>query len=317
MGRYPKKKDVVENIKENVSETESLVQQAPDETIKRQREAEFIQSEKARLDSEKSSKDALIMNSKQLTQHILDQKKELQNVNVEIENKYLVLKNLDNEIKSQNYNVSRLKEKFEKDNAEQVRVMGVKQKEIELADAEYKKLTIEVNSMKNRLSNELKAIQDERIAMANEISRLNIHVSQVESESSRSKADIAEREQKLKDALIELEAEKESIKPEFARISAIKNENMLLFKKIDEAQAHIKRQEDNIEAYKQKLDADAEAGKQAIARERLAFQNTEARLRKWEQDLNDQALELSAREISVAQDKKRYQLHQVVESNKE
>lgn len=302
----PIKKDVKTEDKVEVKEPNSKERQLIDQ-----------QTEIARLDIEKSNKDMLLMTVQELKQHILDQKNEIQRNNLEIEGKYRALTQLENEIKAQNYNLNRQKDKFEADNAERIRVLEVKQTEIDATAIEYNKLMSEINTMKNELQSSLQSIADERRLHENENARMKKHVYDVETQSSKNGADITDREQKLKEALEKLEAEKAAIEPEFARISSIKNENNLLFQKIDEAQAQVKRQTDLMDAYKAKLDADAEIGKQALAKQQLALQNNEARLRKWEQDLNDQALEVRAREAEAQKMMKRYQLTQVVESAKE
>jgi len=307
-------KEIVPEIKEEVKE---IITSEESDEIKKRSEEEFNRGEIARLDGEKADKDMLLKTAKELKSHIIDVRKILDGLNHEVENKYKALTHLDVEIKAQNYNLSRQNESFEKANQESVRILSIKQKEVEEADGLYKKLLSDVNEIKRTLSIQLTAIANERNSHLIEQNKMVTHVSQVEGEAAKNRADISEREELLSKATEAFELEKASLKPELTRISEIKNENLMLLQKLDAEKAQFERQKSLLDAHKQKLDADARLLEQQVTTKLQSLQNQEAKYRKWEQDLNDQTLELRARESEVAKAMKRYQLNQVVESNKE
>ncbi len=276
-------------------------------------ELQEIRNQITQLDTDKANKDILIKNAKELHRHIDEARATLSQVNHEIENGVAALKHVEDEIKSQNYVLGRQKEKFDKENAERIRLLDAKQVDVDAADATYKRLLVEVSDQKKTLQNGLKDIADERRAHQIELNRLNRHVHDIETEASKQKADIEEREKALFDAKLAFEEEKAALQPELTRISEIKNENTLLWQNIEEAKADIARQRSLMDSYKAKLDAEAEQKNAALERQIQVVKNEDGKLRKWEQDLKDFELELKAREAEAQKAMKRYQLNKVVE----
>lgn len=302
-----------QKIEKEIEKVEEVVRQKPTDVDKLRR-LEEERAVIANLDTEKANKDMLLKSAKEIQQHIRDAKAELLRINQEVENGHRTVRHLQDEIKAQAYNLSRQSESFEKANQEKLRILETKMKEVEVSDTQYKKLLLEVNAQTKTISIQLQAISAERAKHQLELNRLNTHVSQVESEDSRIRADIKAREDKLKDAIEKFDAEKEALEPELKRISEIKNENLLLWQKIEDEKAQFDRQKSNMDNYKAKLDADDVLRQQQVKNELLKLQNNEARLRKWEEDLGDRALELKSREGEAAKALKRYQLTKSVEA---
>ena len=311
--RNEKKIEKVE-VKEAIKPIEVAPKSIEDDKAKLAEEQRTIV---AQYDTDKANKDILIKNAKELHAHIVEARKELDRINHEVENGYKAAQHVQDEIKAQNYNLSRQNDKFEKENAEKLRILEIKEKEVVSADLEYKKLSAEVNETKKTLGNQLKAIYDERIAHKNELNRLNTHVSQIESSDSKLLADIEEREGLLKEAMEAFELERDALQPELKRISEIKNENFLLLQKLEEEKVQFERQKGLMDAYKKKLDEDALVTKASYENKLKAIQNEDGRLRKWEQDLKDEALELKAMQADASKQMKRYQLTAKIGENTE
>lgn len=264
----------------------------------------------AAQNTDKAHKDILIKNIKELEKHQADSRKELTNLSQELETKMLALKHVDDEIKAQSFTMERQNQKFEKENSEKLRIFEKKQADLEVASKEYATLLQTVREKERTLQVDLGKIADERTAHKNEMNRLTKHVQDVESADSKLRADILVREQALKDSLDEFETEKEAMKPDMKRISEIKNENGLLWQKIEEGQRALDAQKASFDSHKVKIASDVDEGKANIKRQQEQINAQEGKLRQWEQDLKDIELELKVREEEAQKMMKRYQLQE-------
>lgn len=269
----------------------------------------------ASQNTEKANKDILIKTIKELEKHRDDAKKELSNITQEMETKLKALKHVDDEIKAQSFTMESQNQKFEKENADKIRIFEKNKADVEASDREYKTLLADVREKQRTLQVELGKISDERIVHTNEMVRLNKHVQDIEAEDSVLRHNIEEKEKELKLATEELEAAKESISPDLKNITDVKNENIILLQKLEAGQKSLDAQKESFESYKAKIAADAESDK-AILKSRLeALSAEEGRLRQWEQDLNDIQLELKVESEEVSKQKKRYQLNEKLGEN--
>lgn len=299
-----------EKVKKTVEKVEDVVQD------KKQAE------ENARLlinsqNTEKAHKDLMLKNIKELEKHRADVQGELGRLSTELENKHRALKMVDDEIKSKTFTLAKQQDQFEKQHSERVRQLEKGLKDVEASDAEYKRLNGEMTAKVKDLNAQLGAIAEERKTHTSEMNRMKRHVSDVEAEDAKIREDIKEREAALAKEREEFEAEKESLSPELKRISSIKNENDELYRRLEEEKAQFQRQQDIFDGHRQKMDADAKAGKEALERMKQGIVAEEARLRKWEEDLADFDLEIKAREADADKAKRRYQLTQTIEEGKE
>ncbi len=316
MGRKAKE---VKEIKAEVTEVkETQVPIISDEKLneieanrkKREEERTLVNQ----LDTEKAKKDLLVKNGQDLIDHIKNINSEIQRLRTEHENRIRALKYVDDEIKAQNFALSRLGEQFDKKNAEKLDYIQKKQAELDKSVGEYNQLIKDVSILKQDLNKQLHLISEERKFHNTEMNRLNRHVQDVEGEDGRLRADIELREKKLKEEKEAFKAREEALQPELNKIEEIKHENALLWQKIEEEKKNLENQKSNFEAYKRKLDEDHDAMKASVKKHEESLKNEEAKLRKWQQDLEDFNLEIKAREKESADQKKRYQLHEKINS---
>lgn len=310
MGRRPKEevKKVVSNLKE---EPKEIVSAIPEKSFVEKMQEE--QTQLNALNTEKAGKDILIKNIRQLEEHIRNSRAELDRVNNELEGKYRALRSVDDDIKSQLFILERQKEKFEKQHKSEIDELVKKANDIEASDKEYKALISETMQLKNNLRNDLQKIADERSLHAKEMGVVTRNSEQIQGEMNRQNADMAEREEKLKDEIKAFEEEKELLRPELTRISEIKNENILLWQKIEQDKAQFEHSKSSFENFQKKQASDIELERARIKNLEQAILAKEGKLRKWEEDLNDIQLELKAREAEAQKMMKRYQLHKVAE----
>ena len=304
MGRKPILKEAVKEIKKPIEVT--------NKDFEAKEKADAARAEVARLDTDKANKDILIKTARELHKHIEEARAELQRTNRETENRYSALKHLEDEIKSQNYIFSRQKEKFDKENAELIKILDKRQIDIDAADAAYKSLLVETAELKKKLQNGLKEIEDERRAHGAELARLQRHVHDVETAASKQNGDMEQRESKIKADVEAFEAEKEALKPELSRISEIKNENLILLQEIEASKSNLEHQKSLIDSYKKKIDADLFREREILANREQAVANEEGKFRKWEQDIKDFDLEVRAREAEAEKSIRRHQLTKIV-----
>lgn len=269
------------------------------------------------LNTEKAHKDIFIKNIQELQEHDKRVRAELINLSNELETKYRALKNVDEEIKSKTYELNRQNENFEKTNREKIRLLDKRQSDIEESDKQYKNLIVETNQLKINLKNDLSKISDERREHASEKEVIGKNMQDIKSEWSKKEADILEREDNLKKEKEAFESEKEALKPELTRISEIKNENLLLWQRIDDEKGQLERQKNIFDSHRQKMAEDAEAGKLSIKKLEESLLLRESKLRKWEQDLTDIQLEVKAREVEIQKAIKRYQLKESIKNSGE
>ena len=310
------KKEVKSELKEEVKNTPIVSDAQLTEIEERRKQREEEQNLINKFDTEKASKDILVKNGKELIQHLKDIKNEHQRVAVELENKYKALKHVEDEIKAQTYALHRQNEQFENQNKEKLGAIAKKQSDLDAAEIEYKKIISDGAALNKELKNSLATIADERRTHQNEMNRLNKHVLDVEGEDSRLRSDIETREAKLKQEKEEFEAKKEALRPEILEIEGIKNENLLLWQRIEDEKRNLETQKSGFESYKRKLEQDGETLRASVKKQEESLKNEESKLRKWKQDLEDYDLQLKARESEASRQMKKYQLNQVIEANK-
>ena len=216
---------------------------------------------------------------------------------------------MDEEIKAQTYTLSRQKEQFEKSHNEQIRILEKRQKDIDETAALYSRLVSETNENNQLLKNQLQKIAEERLLHNSEMTRLNKHVQEIESEGGKREADISEREEALKKEIEAFELQKEELEPTLNRISEVKNENVVLLRKIDDERTKFDHQKALFDNYKQKLEDDVLAAKNVVKKREESLAIEEARIRKWEKDLQDIDLELKGREALAQKMMVKYQIN--------
>lgn len=320
MGRKPKelKKEANQEVKSHEVEKEVAQEVVietnfSDDENRHLAEVNFQQSEINRLNTEKAHKDILIKTIDELRTIEIQIRKEIQNISNDANTKTKILSGLDNDIRAINFQISRSKEDFEKANKERLQSLSEKEKNLAKYEAEYQSLLTEISENSRKLKAELQKIADERKNHATEIASKNEWVETNKKNLSALEKDIENRELDLKTEREAFEKERDELKPELARISEIKNENLILLQKLESDKAGFESQKASMESYKLSIDAQMELLKAQIAHEREVLKASEGKLRAWEQGLNDQALELKAREAEAQRMMRRYQLTEKIE----
>src|SRR3990167_9168988 len=293
---------------ENIVNQISIPKPMSEEEVKHLAGIKFHQSEIARLNTEKSNHDILLKTINELRTDEIQIRKAIQNISQDANTKSKIISNLDNEIRAMNYQISKSKDDFDKANAERVKLLDAKEKRINTAEIEYQKVILELNQNSKKLKMEIQNIADERKKHAAEIASMREWVNTNTKNLSALEKDIENRELDLKTERELFEKERDDLKPEMARISEIKNENLVLCQKLETEKLGFEVHKKSIENYKSSIDSQMEVLKAKLEHERDVLRASESRLRQWEEGLNDQALELKAREAEAQRMMKRYQL---------
>lgn len=216
------------------------------------------------------------------------------------------------QIQSETLTLSRMKADFEKENAGRIKELNTKLAQVQAADETYRALLIEIDEMKQKLKGELHTISIEREEYLKETERLNRHVKQVEDASIQIKYDVEKREEALAEAKLAFEAEVEEAQLEISRLSEIKNENTLLWQKIEADKAAFESSIKQFEAQRENNSNELAQAKERLKQKESALEAERAKLLKIEEELNDRLLEVKAREAEAAKTMKRYQLTKTV-----
>jgi hypothetical protein len=315
MGR--KKKEFKPNVQIEVpvEVAEPIAITDGQDTPKKSFSQEFLEQEaiKASLNIEKSTKDIMIKNIKELQEHEKQVREAIGAANRELEVNYRALASVLDEIKAQQYTLARQKETFEKENEKAVKELEKKTKEVVDAGKAYESLLSEVHDKRNLLNSELAKIADERKSHAKEMDRMTHHVKQVSDDILVREANMADVIAKYNDEKEAFECEKNSLTPELARISEIKGENQALWNKIESDKAEFDLKQKAFDSYKAQKDDEVKREYLKIREYEQSVRNKEASLRKMEEDLKDVDLQLKAREAEAQRMMKRYQLTKAAE----
>lgn len=266
--------------------------------------------------TDKANRDMLIKTNEEMQKHLVDVRKEIQNASEELALKTRALHQVNDEIKAQVYTLNRQNELFEKKNSERIELLEKKEAEIQRADAEYKRLIIEINLLKDSLKKDINKLAADRLFFENEIKRLTKHAAEVEAASKNAEADIAGREKTLREERETFEEEKAQIKPQLEHIAHEKGQVELVGTRLENEKKAFDAQITAFNSYKARIADEAQADRAKIEKIELSLKNEEARLREWEQNLKDYDLELQAREATVAKERKRHQLKEVIKEGK-
>lgn len=313
MGRRPKgfekKVEIVESDVKDIATQESI-----DDKLAKRDEILQRESEINRLNSEKSNKDILLKTIDELKVYEKEIRAEIARLGVEADSKTKITQHLDNEIQSLNYRLSVTGGDFDKINAERLKNLAQKEAVIAKAEIEYQQVLADNNSKSKLLKAELQKIADERATHKTEQATLKEWVETNRKNLSAMEKDIENREEELRLAREEFEVERDALKPELDKISAIKNENNVLWQKMEHEKSGFEANRLSMESYKATIEAEKDSLRARLDKEREQLKAQEAKLRQWEQDLNDQSLEVKAKEAEAIRAMKRYQLTSSIEA---
>lgn len=268
------------------------------------------------LNSEKSKKDVMLMNIDEINKHILHLKKITADLHQEYETKRKIVDSLNGSIAGAQAHLSMLNADFEKKNQSLVKEFQKKLSDVESSDKTLRQL-INDNQESKRLNDVEKAkLAEYRQICDSQVNEMKKALSQNNSEWSKREADILEREKQLSSEKESFEAERNSLIPQLAHISSIKNENILLLQKIEADKNNVSNLRLSIESERQRLAEDRASIADKLKQKETSFLNEEARLREWEQNLKDYDLEIRAKASEAEKVLKRQQLQSKVDSGK-
>jgi len=267
------------------------------------------------LNSEKAKKDVQIRTVTELESYIIELRAKFDGLAQEYNQKKAINDNLGASIQSAHNDMSQVRALFEKKNSEMLAELTKKLKDVNEADGQYQTMLKEVTAKSAQLEQERSTFHNERENNRQLVQSATEALAQNNVEWKKREADILQREEALKDEKIDFELYKASLKPEIERITSIKNENELLLKKVEMQNAEMERRRVDAENSKQVAEESRLVAQAQIQQERQRIQNEDGRLRKWEQDLKDEALELKVQLEAAQKVIRREQLQREVSAN--
>lgn len=268
------------------------------------------------FNEKKAEKTMMLRTIEELKEFHRQMKEAYQSLCHEFDVKNKALSHLNNEIKYQHFVNERQKTQMAKDNAEQIRQFEEQRSKVQKAAETYEKLTSEVIEKKRQLEIELTKIADERRQSILEAERLNLHVKQIEGECKRRESDTKDLLDKLEKDRKEFEDYKNSLEPELNKINEIKSENLRLLQRIEQERRDFDATINAYEAHKLQHEEDHKKRMDQLNQIEANYKADEGRLRKWERDLEDQALEVRAQSTEAQKALKRAQLQKQIASGK-
>lgn len=267
-------------------------------------------------DTEKKRKDVLLMNCGELEKHRDVLNTEIASLSIQYESKKRILDGLAGSIAGAQSEILNLRATFEKNNKSMLDEVIKRQSDIEASD---KLLRAAINQ--NAETKKANDVETSRLAEYRQKCNLELYemkkcLDQNQSEWNKREADILRREDELKDAIANFESERTSLTPEMDKITAIKNENVLLLQKIEMDRVDIENIRRASISDKERLEQDRLIQQNRIKQIEDKLANEEARIRKWEQDIKDYDLEVRAKSAEADKILRRQQLQKEVDSAK-
>lgn len=322
MGRPPKhevkhqKKEEIKNEfkhePKDVIKQEIKIENPTPETTKIS--LEEAQSNKAIMDAnntEKSHKDILLKNAKELEFHINILRKNILDLDNEYQSRKKLVDGINGSIAGAQSELSSVREQFNRRNATLVEELAAGQKRIEESDKLLQRLISENTALVNSNRQKEGMLVQESQDCRNQVLAMKQAIQESQTQWDKREKDVLLRELVLKDELIKLEAEKDALIPEQARLSSVKNENILLIQEVEQQKINLKNVMLGIESekqvlYERKLLQDNDSKKFT---DKLA--NEEKRLREWEDNLKQFDLEIRARSVMADKALRTAQLEKV------
>lgn len=265
-------------------------------------------------DSDKQKKDVQLRNIAELEKHMQYLNERTLEMTKDYDLRKKVLEQIGANIQAAQYELSSIQAKFNQQNEKLLAELKRREADIISADEKLQKLIAENASINRDIKVKSSALDQERFTCHQQVEAMKQALTQNNAEMSRQLADIAEREKALAEKEAALEAERASIEPEFARISSIKNENLLLLQKVDMDRKDMENMRLSIENERRMMEEKQLAAQGRVKQELEKVANEEARLRKWEQDLKDFALELKVQNEQAQRVLRREQLEREIKS---
>lgn len=313
----PRKEEFKQDLKVEVKKAVIVEDKPSPEATKTA--LEQAQSNKMILDAsntEKAHKDILLKNAKELEAHINFLRQRMIELDQEYQSRKKLVDGINGSIAGAQSELTSLRSQFEKNNAALTAKLEKDRKELVEADKVVQRLKSEAEALLRSNQQREGALIQESANCKQQVLDMKRALAENQAQWDKREKDILVREAELAKERIAFEAEKEALIPEQARLSSVKNENTLLLQEVEQQRANLRNFMLGIESEKQVLHEQKvlqeNTTKQAL--EKLA--NEEARLRRWEEDLKQYALEVEAKRVMADKQIKQFQLESVVKSEK-
>lgn len=272
---------------------------------------------KAVMDSnntEKARKDTLLMNVKDLESHIKFLKDRILELDTEFRSRRKLVDGINGGIAGAQAELSNVRARVIKENEALINEINKKKNELDATDKTLQALVAKNEAL--LISNQQKEsslIEDRRNCFL-QVADMKKALADNQSEWGKREADILRREQELAEDRSKFESERASLIPEMNKISAIKNENILLAQEVErqrlnnanilmgiESERQLFEEQKLVQAHRDKIQSDK-------------FANEEKRLREWEQNLKDFDLETRAKSAKADKMIRQFQLEKEASS---
>lgn len=245
---------------------------------------------------------------KLITERLANVKEEYARTCRDLNQKNADLKAVDNEIKSYGYTLAKMREDATREMAENSRVLEARLKEVEASSKEYTQLLRTNREKEALLENGLNNLNKERQTNAAEVKKWQIYAEGEKAEANKQLVDVQNRESLLKEEREQFETYKQSIQPEIDKMTSIKNENDLLWKKLKSQEDGLEKEREQLKRERQKLISETEASKAKIDEASLLLSKREENLAKSQQELFDYELQVKSKDAECEKILKREQL---------
>ena len=233
-----------------------------------------------------------------------------------INDKNKELRTVQSSIDSHEFTLSRMNEKFDKENAEKLRIINSRQKEVDEASNEYQWLLKGVREKTDELENNLQNVANDKLINEAEVKKWKIYAEQVKSEADKRVIDVKKRESLLKERMEQFEVYKLTINPAIEELKKIREENILTKQVLSSKSLLLEKEEKHLANQREKLMSDVDIEKEKVRQELISIDLEKSSLAKRKQDLDDLELEVRAVQAEAEKEKRRYQLNKSIELNK-
>jgi len=301
-------------VMEDVNKIEDIVNPQVETELSKEEQAMI---NKAVLDSnntDKQKKDVMLMNVKDLEAHIKYLKEQMIGLDNEYRSRRKLVDGINGSIAGAQAELSNVRASVLKNNEGLVNELKRQREEVEKADNTLRRLIAENEGLLVANKQKQSSLYEHERNCSAQVFEMKKALDQNQAQWNSREQDIILREKALAEEKEAFYAERESLAPEMARISAIKNENILLLQEVERERLNNRNISLGIESERQIIEEAklVEASKQKSISEKLA--NEEKRLREWEQNLKDFDLETRAKSAKADKMIRQFQLEKEASS---
>jgi chromosome segregation ATPase len=266
-------------------------------------------------DKEKQKKDVMIRTVKELEESIVDLRKQIDSLAAEYNAKVKMNDSIGRSIESARANVVNFERDFHTKNEKKLQEVAKRLKDIDSADKEFQELIRSNREKANKLASDQSRFDQEKMGIYERLHAAETAAVQANAQLKTKVNELDEKYAELLKEKEEFDEYKRGLEPEMARITSIKNENEQLLRFVERQREEISRINAQTEQNRLILDEKRQADVIKSQNEAESLKNEGARLRRWEQNLKDLALELKAKEVEYNKVLRRDQLQKQIEES--